>query len=216
MFKTILVSALTAIVVVGLIMFFNQGTPKTFGIAAPSGSTSFFTAIGSQYGYYIGSYGSTTQIIDETGGFVANTFFKAGQVASYTNSTSTTATTQTLSASDIANYTAVIMRPNVGAPTFTLPASSTLTAFIPNAGDTVNQCWYNATSSTVANGLITFAAGTGIDLEVASSTNGAAGGITPNLTIRPGNTGCFRFIRKPADSTSFDIVAEFTAYVDGD
>lgn len=133
---------------------------------------------------------------------------KGGQTHSYTNSTSSTATTQTLTITDIvvngAAYSTVVFTPNTNSTTLTFPASSTLSAFLPAAGDWAEQCWVNATGTAAKT--ITFAAGTGIDLEVGSSS----------LVINAGNTGCFRFVRKPATASAFDIVAQFTAFVDGD
>jgi hypothetical protein len=137
---------------------------------------------------------------------------KGASSYSNTNSTSTTATTQTLVANDIVNYSTVVLTPNTNSVTLTLPATSTLPAdYLATAGDWTQQCWVNAT--TTAAKTITFAAGTGYDLEVASTT--AAGG-TVNLTLAPGNSGCFRFIRKPATASAFDIIAQYTAFVDGD
>ena len=169
-----------------------------------------FTSTGTEGGVSIASSTITT------GQFLGLLTLHAGVLNSYPNSTSTTATTQTLAAADITNYSTVIMTPNTGATTFTLPASSTLSAFIPTAGDMARQCWFNATTTTNANGLITFAAGTGIDLEIASSTAGISTGSTPNLTLAGQNSGCFTFIRKPATASAFDIVAQYTAFIDGD
>ncbi len=145
-------------------------------------------------------------MINSVGGIVTTALstLSGGLTFDYTNSTSTKRTTQTLTAADISNYSTIIMTPNTDALTLTLPASSTLSALIPNAGDWTVQCWVNATSTATAT--LTFAAGNGIDLEVASSS----------LIIYPGNSGCFRFIRKPATATAFDIIAQFTAFVDGD
>lgn len=128
------------------------------------------------------------------------------------NSTSTTATTQTLKAVDIVGFDTVIMTPNVGDVTFTLPASSTLANLVPKAGQQARQCWYNA--STTSGIDITFAAGTGIDLEVASST--VSDGNIPALTVLSDSSACFNFIRKPRTSTAFDIVVQFQRFVDGD
>ena len=133
--------------------------------------------------------------------------FNAGLYHSYTNSTSTTATTQTLLAADILNYSTVIMDIEVGATTFTLPASSTLSAMVPVAGDMFEQCWYNAT--TTAAMTITLAAGTGIDLEISTSSTNA-------LTINPDGYACLKYVRKPATASAFDIGVLMTHYDDGD
>lgn len=83
------------------------------------------------------------------------------------NSTSTTATSQTLVQNDI-QYSLVSITPNVGALTLTMPASSTLSNFLPNAGDTFRFAIHNATTTAAAT--ITVAAGTGFLRQMASTT----------------------------------------------
>lgn len=206
---------LVVVAIIAILGCFTPEVKQAFGTAAPSGTISYSTAIASQYGYYVGVYNTAVQIIDDSGSFVAGLVAKAGVTYSYTNSTSTVSTTQTLAAADIINYTSVIFTPNTGATTLTLPASSTLSTFLPNAGDWMQQCWYNATSTLAAT--TTFAAGVGFDIEVASSTGKSAQGVlSTNLSIGPGNSGCFRFIRKPATATAFDFVAQFTSFTDAD
>lgn len=60
-----------------------------------------------------------------------------------------------------------------GAITLTLPATSSLTAFIPNQGD-CQQLVINSASTTA--GLLTLAGNTGVNLRTASSTLGVVGG----------------------------------------
>lgn len=140
-------------------------------------------------------------------GNIADAIRTDGSVTqSYTNATSTSATTATLVQADM-SYSSRSVTPNTGALTYTLPATSTLTTFIPTAGDMARQCFYNATSTAAAT--ITFAAGTGIDLEVATSTSQTG---AFDLTIGAGNMGCFDFFRKP----NTDIVAGFLEYSDAD
>ena len=128
--------------------------------------------------------------------------------------TSTTATTQTLSTADIAPdgslYSTWAMTPNVGDVTFTLPASSTMSAVLPTAGMSSTQCWYNA--STTAGIDITVAAGTGIDLEVASTT-GVGSAV---LTVLADGSACFDWTRKAATASTFDFLVKFTRFVNGD
>lgn len=126
-----------------------------------------------------------------------------GSIRGNTRST-TTPLSMTLAASDIINYDTVFITPTVSAVTVTFPASSTLKALVPKAGMTAEQCWLNATGTAAIN--VTFAAGTGIDLEAASTS----------LVLRPGNTTCFKYIRKPATASAFDITALITPYVDAD
>jgi len=141
--------------------------------------------------------------------------FLAG--VSYHNSvaTSTTATTQTLGANDIAPrgipLDHISFTPNTGDLTLTWPASSTLRNFVPRAGDVAHQCFTNA--STTAGIDITIAAGTGIDLEVASSTVLES---KPVLTVLADSTVCFTYIRKPSTASAFDIKVLMTRFVDGD
>lgn len=141
--------------------------------------------------------------------------FQGGLVERNYFATSTTATTQTFAARDIAPggalYSTLAVTPNTGDITITLPASSTMSSVLPVAGMSATQCWYNA--STTAGIDITIAAGTGIDLEVASSTitDGA-----PALTVLSDNSGCFRWTRKAATASAFDFSVLFTRFVNGD
>lgn len=59
-------SGVIALVAIVVLLALPKVSPS-FGTAAPSGTTSFFTSVGSQYGYYVGSYGSATQIINDLG-----------------------------------------------------------------------------------------------------------------------------------------------------
>ncbi|HEY9826353.1 MAG TPA: hypothetical protein V6D19_12970 [Stenomitos sp.] len=121
------------------------------------------------------------------------------------NSTSTTATTQTLAATDIIGYSTILFTPNTGATTLTFPATSTLSSqdFIPRAGQRTQQCWINSTSTVAAT--IIFAAGTGIDLETSSST-------PSDLTIPGGNSACFQFTRQ----RNSDITAAMIEFSNAD
>ncbi len=123
----------------------------------------------------------------------------AGSIKSYTNSTTTSATTYTLTQADILHYSTILQALSGGAATFTLPATSTLTSLVPAAGDIEEQCWLPTTSA------LTFAAGTGIDLETSSSS-------PTDLTIGAGNTGCLRYIRK----ANSDITVTLSEFTDGD
>lgn len=206
--------ALVAVVIAIYALGSNvMGSPAFGGAACNGGNCTDYDAVNTSAGYYV----DDTQIIDGSGNFVnfissVLATFNAGILHSYVNSTSTTATAYTLVPDDIVDYESVIITPNKGDLTLTFPASSTLSEFVPTAGDWAEQCWYNA--STTAGIDLTFAAGTGIDLEVASSTTGAAGSIA--LTILADNSGCFKYIRKPATASAFDILVQFTRFVNGD
>ena len=141
--------------------------------------------------------------------------FLGGVKYGLVNSTSSNNTTLTLVAGDIvsrvegAAYDTIIMTPQVGTLALTLPASSTLAHFIPKTGQRAEQCWQNASSTAGIN--ITFAAGTGIVLQNASTSVAT---LTP--TIGPSSIGCFKFVRATSTASTFDIVAGFTRYVDAD
>lgn len=133
----------------------------------------------------------------------------------YDNAFSTTTPASlTIKASDIGNYDSVSIYPSVGDITVTLPASSTLASLLPKNGQIKKWCVYNATTTSGID--ITFAGGTGLDLETASSsiTGGA-----PALTLLADNSGCFEFQKKggPSGAASRnDILVRFIRFVDGD
>src|SRR3990167_4643112 len=143
-------------------------------------------------------------VTSSTGSFSGLVTLEGGQLKSYTNASSSV-TTGTLAQSDILNYDTILLEPTGAAATKTLtfPATSTLTSFVPTAGDRQDTCFFNAT--TTAASTITFAAGAGIALENVAST-------TPDLILGADNTACFTFIRK----TNTDIVAAFIELVDAD
>lgn len=131
--------------------------------------------------------GATTLGTVTTSGTTTNTgFVKAtgGTVKSSVNSTSTTATSYTLTQADIWKYSSILMTPNTGSLTLTLPASSTLTSMIPTAGDEQDTLFVNA--STTAGITVTFAAGTGTSLRNSTST----------LAVPANSTAFLQFVRK--------------------
>lgn len=89
--------------------------------------------------------------------------------------------------------------------TYTFPASTTLTNFLPDVGSKKTISFFNVSSSTSEHVLI-FAAGTGIDLEFASSS--VAGTQPSPLGVEDGDTARFEFERQPTLSgTPGDITA---------
>lgn len=95
------------------------------------------------------------------------------------------ATTTTLVVGDLQNTVISIINPGNFAnssSTYTLPATSTLTSFLPNIGDATTVYFINA-SSTV--GTVTLSAGAGMTLLSASSTN----------IIQAGKVASVEFIR---------------------
>lgn len=210
--------ALVAVAIIALGGYFlptYQSETPFGGANCNNGNCTDFDAVNVTEGYYV----DDTNIITGAGTWIgtivaaAKATFDAGILHSYTSSTSTIATAQTLVAADITNYESVIFTPNRDSVTLTFPASSTLSAFVPTAGDWAEQCWYNAT--TTAAKTITFAAGTGIDLErIATSTISGSGG--PMLAIPAGGSACIKYVRQPATASTFDISVLVTNYIDAD
>lgn len=151
-----------------------------------------------------GSGNVDAPITSSTGTFTGLLQLDGGQLRSYTNSTSTTATAYTLVVADLLSYDSILMTPNTGALTLTFPASSTLSTLVPTAGDMQKTCIFNSTSTAATT--ITLAAGTGIDLESATST----------LAIPANGSACLTFIRQKATASSFDITVLFDRYLDAD
>lgn len=197
--------AIAIIAVLGLFMplkdvsFGATGTRYPNGISADSTSPS----AGQVRGTTLTITGASTQAAATLSGLLT---LDAGQLRSYTNSTTTPAS-MTLKLSDLQGYDTVLMNPTIGAITVTLFASSTASTWLPAAGDMQETCIVNATTTAAAT--ITFAAGTGFDLETASST-------PSDLALVGGNTACFKFIRQPATASAFDITAAMTEFNNGD
>lgn len=84
--------------------------------------------------------------------------------------------------------------------TYTLPASSTLQSFVNSTGARSRVCWFNVASSTSVHALV-FAAGTGIDFRIATTSN-SLGADDSLLTLEEDFQACIEFIRQPrADGT---------------
>lgn len=177
--------------------------PKTLGIAL----VAIVIAIG---GYFFPQVQTKVEQVFRGASttFVDGLELLGGVTFGRSAATSTTATTQTLSAADIVGpegvaYDVMLFTPNTGDTTLTFPATSSLPHFIPKAGMMARQCWHNA--STTAGIDIIFAAGTGMDLETASSTR-------TDLTLIDDQAGCFTFIRK----TNKDMLVLFQEFTNGD
>lgn len=142
-----------------------------------------------------------------TGSFAGLITANAGTLRSYTIASSSVGT-GTLQVSDVADYDTISLLPTGAAATKTLTffASSTATTWLPTAGDMQETCFRNATGTAAST--VTFAAGTGIDLEIASSTD--------TLVLGAGNTACFKFIRQIATDSTFDISALMIEYGNAD
>ena len=113
------------------------------------------------------------------------------------NATSTSATTQTLTQGDINGYSSLALTPTVGSNTITLPATSTLTSFIPVAGNQTTLYVYNAT--TTAGILLTIGGGTGMNLTIATSTAAST------VVLSPKKAALFQFLRLANSDISVTI-----------
>lgn len=81
---------------------------------------------------------------------------------------STTSAVDTMTVTQLSNYSHLKLTPIVSATTLTLPASSTLSTLIPVDGNWTEKTIENATTTSGIS--ITLAAGTGITLQTASTT----------------------------------------------
>ena len=135
----------------------------------------------------------------------------AGQLRS--NSLATSTGSATMNVTYLNGYDTIVVTPTgaAAAKTLTFFASSTASTWLPTAGDMQETCFLNASTSVAT---LVFAAGTGIDLQVATSTNN--GGGVYDLTVDPDATMCFKFIRKAATASAFDIEANVVEYENAD
>lgn len=85
-----------------------------------------------------------------------------------TNATSTVVTAYTLISQDVVGYSTIDLTPNTGSLTLTLPASSTMSTWLPSEGNRLTILLVNATTTPGVN-IIT-AAGTGSLISNASTT----------------------------------------------
>ena len=186
------------------IIKFNQGYYSNLPIQTTSTVTGA-GIINSGNGAVSGTFsvgGSSTLVAVSTSGLVTA---NAGVTHSYLNSTSTADTTQEITLADIANYSTVHMTPTVGATTLTFQASSTFSTMIPSAGDWFEQVWYNASST--ASQTLTFAAGTGWDIETSTSS-------PSSLVIDPNGSARLLYMRGPDPIE--DISLLITRFEDAD
>lgn len=127
------------------------------------------------------------------------------------NATTTTGTAATLVQSDLTNtqYHQVTFGGAVNTDfTYTLPATSTLTNFVPVVGSRTEVCWFNVASSTSVHDLV-FAAGTGWDLAVASTTETAA----PPLNLKEDNLLCIEAVRQGRSGSSTTVTGDITGII---
>ena len=131
----------------------------------------------------------TTTTITATGATAVETFTQGGGIFATTSKGSVT---YPATAFDVEN---VIEHTTSAAVTATLPASSTLSSFVPNSGDTREIILKN-----IGTTRLTLVGASGTLLKVASSTDG--------LFIDSGDWGTIKFFRK----TDTDIEAGWEAF----
>lgn len=132
--------------------------------------------------------------------------FLGGSIGANSYSTSTSLSATTLLAGELANKDTifVIKTGAVATTTVTLPASSTLSYWLPKIGMSQRKCFLSGTSTQANPGFI-LAAGTGIDLETSSTT-------PTGLTVEGGSGACITFVR----DNFTDIKAFMTVFKNAD
>ena len=112
--------------------------------------------------------------------------------------TSTTATSYTATSSDVVGYNTILLTPNVGSLSFTLPATTsyTLSNWLPVAGQRVEMFWFNATTTS------------GINITVVGNTNN--GSILENAStsavISPQKGALIEVMRKPNSDLLWTLI----------
>lgn len=164
------------IVVVGVLVLVGGNQPEV-GTRFPSGLSADGTtpSAGQVRGTTLTITGASTlsgaatlsSALSVSGATSVETLTQGGGVHATTSKVAMTTYTMVESEIDVENTVEWENNKNI---TLTLPATSTLTTIIPNAGDVRQYYFQNA--STTAAATITFAAGTGIDLQFAEATGG--------------------------------------------
>ena len=127
-----------------------------------------------------------------------STFTQGGGM--YTSSTAAATATLLASAIDLENF--IDYTPNVNS-TLTLPATSTMSALMPVAGDTREYIIRNASSTAAAT--LTLVAGAGMDLQFVEATGG-------DLVLDGNDAGTLTMTRL----TNTDILVLFNEYTEAD
>ncbi len=152
-------------------------------------------AVGTSQQFQVDSSGiiTTSGALTSTGVSIFSTLTQGGGQLS----TSTSNSTETLTAANVATADVINETPNVASLTLSLPASSTLSSVLTNVGD--YRDFFIVNSTTTAGITLTIAGNTGVMLQKATSS----------AVIQPGKTGQIRLIR--ATSTR-DIVAQYNGF----
>jgi hypothetical protein len=185
---TIVVATIFAILFIGFIMGFQVGGndkvyptnhqisyPVSYPISYPTsqpinqnpislGGITNYDSLTLSDNLIVGGTVTITGATSLSGALTSGTFTQGGGI----RATSTIGTTIPLLASDFDVENVIDVTLNVQDATLSFPATSTLTSFIPNAGDTRTIYVRNAT--TTASMDITISGGTGVLLKKATST----------------------------------------------
>jgi hypothetical protein len=126
------------------------------------------------------------------------TVFQPQQIYSGVNATSTLATTYTATSSDVVGYSTILLTPNVGTLTMTLPASTTytLSSWLPQAGLRLTMFVFNATTTAGQNIIIAGNTANGSILENASTS----------ATITPQKGAILEVMRKPNSDLLWTLI----------
>lgn len=126
------------------------------------------------------------------------TVFQPQAIYSGVNATSTSATAYTATTSDVVGYSTILMTPNTGSLTVTLPASTSyaLPSWISNPGLRVSIFVFNATTTTGVNLIIVGNSSNGSVLENASTT----------ATIAPQKGALLEVMRKPNSDLLWTLI----------
>jgi hypothetical protein len=181
----LLISLVVAIIVVFTVIFFISNHSTVAGVTVPTCGDITSCTTGN---YYVSGTitGGEVQSLDAL--TASSTIVSGGLTAT------STGTTVTLAASDFVGYSTISVTPRISTATLTLPASSTLSAFLPNAGDRVSISVINATSTAGVN--VTLAGGSGTLLQLASTTS----------SIRPGGMATLNVVRKANSDIIFQMI----------
>ena len=169
---------------------YNTRYPHGLNVTADGCYAVDGTCVIDSSGNYDGAITGTT--ITASGATILDELTQGGSVLA----TSTTATAITFIASDLLTYSTWEVTPNTASLTYTFPASSTLSALVPTAGDSRTWQIYNATTTSGID--VIFAAGTGSEIK------GAGGG---SLTIDEASFGSFTLTRKA--NSDITIITNF-------
>lgn len=188
-------SGVVALVAIILFLIFGQGARSKAG----SSGTRFPNGVSADATSPIAGEVRGTTFTLTGAGSVTGAFTVAGAITQGggIRATSTTNTSETLLATDFDTENVIDYTANTGDTTVTLPASTTLTSFLPTAGQ-MRTVWVRNATTTAATDII-IVGGSGTLLKVASSTNQIGGGVGAqqiNGDTDGGNHARLDFVRK--------------------